>query len=166
MSPSCATSTTAPTMRFSASARSIAESMEEVVPATASVLISSVPERRHHVLGEPLELLLEFLRPDAFRPVNHEVLEPGIFGLDRLDAVDHLLGRTAEPGLLLHALRERGDFRGRAGRAPGAALLVGIAHESEWREPLVALVMRRLDAPHRLGLRAREIHARAPDHVL
>src|SRR6185369_7510742 len=131
-------------MRCSASARSIAESIAEVVLATASVLISSVPERRHHVLGEPLELPLEFLRADAFRPMDHEVLEPGIFRLDRLDAVDDVLRRAAEPGLLLHALRERRDFRGRAGRAPGAALLVGIAHETERREPLVALIMRRL----------------------
>src|SRR4051812_35938266 len=115
ISPFCAISTTAPTMRCSASARSIAESIVAVVPATASVLISSVPECRHHVFGEPLELLLEFLRADAFRPMDHEVLEPGIFRLDRLDAVDHMPRRAAEPCLLLHAFGERRDFRGRAG---------------------------------------------------
>src|SRR2546423_14839824 len=152
MCPFCATSTTAPTMRFSASARSIAESMADVAPAMASVLISSVPECRHHVLGEPAKLFLEFFRADAFGPMDHEVLEPGILGLDRLDAVDHVPGRAAEPRLLLDALRESRDLGGRTGRPPGAALLVGIAYETERREPLVAFVMRRLDLAHRLGL--------------
>ena len=91
---------------------------------------------------------------------------PGIFRLDRLDALDDVLRRAAEPGLLRHAVGERGDLRGRAGRAPGAALLVGVAHEAERREPLVALVMRRLDPAHRLGLDVGEIKPRAPDHVL
>src|SRR3954471_8153657 len=132
MSPSCATSTTAPTMRLSPSARSIAESIADVVlEIAATVLMSSALERRHHVLCEPLELLLEFLRADAFRPMDHEMLEPGIFRLDRLDAVDHLLRRPAEPCLLLYAFRERRDFCGRAGRSPGTALFIGIAHEPE-----------------------------------
>src|SRR5882724_3131635 len=114
-------------------------------------------ERRHHVLGEPAQLLLEFLRPDAFGPVDHEVLEAGIFRLDRLDALDDVLRRAAEPGLLLHAFRQCRDLRRRAGRTPGAALLVGIAYEAERREPLVALVMRRLDPAHRLHFAVGEI---------
>src|SRR3954454_11080081 len=43
-------------------------------------------ERRHHVLGEPAELLLELGWAQALSPVNHEVLEARIFRLDRLDA--------------------------------------------------------------------------------
>src|SRR4051812_42864997 len=109
-------------MRLSASARSIAESIADVVSATASVLISSIPECRHDVLGEPLELLLEFLRPDTLGPMDHEVLEAWIFRLDRLDAVDHLLRWAAEPRLLLYAFGERRNFRRRAGRPPSAAL--------------------------------------------
>src|SRR4051812_37156039 len=127
-------------MRASPSARSIAESIAHVVPEiAATVLMSAALECRHHIFGEPPELLLEFFGADALSPVNHEVFEPGIFRLDRLDPVDHLLRRPAEPGLLLHALGERRDFCRRAGRTPGAALLVGIAHEPEWCEPLVAL---------------------------
>ena len=53
-------------------------------------------------------------------------------------------------------------MRRRAGRAPGAALLVGIAHEPERREPLVALVMRRLDAADRLLPGCRRDRARRP----
>src|SRR6186997_1627981 len=109
-----------------------------------------VLERRHHVLGEPAKLLLEFLRADALGPMDHEVLEAGILRLDRLDALDHVLGRSAEPGLLRDTLGERGDFCGRTRRSPRAAVLVGVTHEAERREPFVALVMRRLDAAHRL----------------
>src|SRR3954452_10951018 len=108
-------------------------------------------ERRHHVLREPAELLLELGRAQAFRPVNHEVLEARIFRLDRLDALDDVLGRSAEPGLLRDAVGKLGRARRRARRAPGAALLVGVAHETERREPLVAFVMGRLDLAHRLG---------------
>src|SRR6185312_3238392 len=121
---------------------------------------------RHHVLGEPAELLLELLGRDAFGPVDHEMLEAGIFGGDGFDAVDDLLGRAAEPRLLLDAVLEAGRARRRAGRAPCPALLVGVAHEAEGREPLVALVMRRLDAAHRLLLALGEIYPGAPDHIL
>src|SRR5258707_11724724 len=123
-------------------------------------------ERWHYVLGEPAQLLLEFLRPDALRPVDHEVLEAGIFGRDRLDAVDHVAGRAAEPRLLGDAVGERGRARRRPGRAPGAALLVGVAHEAERREPLVALVVRGLDLARRFRFAVGEIDAGTPDHVL
>src|SRR5437763_16498750 len=105
------------------------------------MLMSTVLECRHHILGEPLELFLEFLRADALGPMDHEVFQPRIFRLDRLDAVNDVLRRAAEPGFLLYAFGERRDFCGRAGRTPGAALLVGIADEPERWEPFVALVI-------------------------
>src|SRR6185295_6294283 len=130
-------------------------------------LLTSAPlERRHHVLGEPGELILEVLRAHALGPVDHEVLEARILRLDRLDAVDHVLRGAAEPCLLRDALGERRDFGWRAGRAPGAALFVGVAHEAERREPFVALVVRGLDRAHRFGLTCAEADARTPDHVL
>ena len=58
------------------------------------------------------------------------------------------------------------SLRRRARRAPGAPVLVGVPHEAEWREPLVALVVRRLDTTDRLLLGAGEIEAGAPDHIL
>src|SRR5262249_61970221 len=121
-------------------------------------------KRRHHVLSEPAELLLELPRRDAFRPVNHEVLEARIFRLDRLDAVDDMLRRAAEPRLLVYAVLEIGRARGGARRAPRAALLVRVAHEAEGRAPFVALVVRGLGAPDRLRLAVGEIDARAPHH--
>src|ERR1700741_2106366 len=98
-------------------------------------------EGRHHLLGEQAQLLLELRRRQSLGPVDHEGLEPWILGFDRPDAVDDLAGRPAEPRLLLDALADRGDRGRRARGAPGAALLVGVAHETERREPLVALVM-------------------------
>src|SRR6266478_3491152 len=82
-----------------------------------------------------------------------------------LASIDDRGRRAAEPGLLLHAVADRGDRRRCARRAPGAALIVGIAHEAEGREPLVALVMRRLDALDRLLLAAGEVQTGAPDHI-
>src|SRR5215472_2904861 len=125
-----------------------------------------LPERRHYVLSEPAELLLELLGRDALGPVNHEVLEARVLCLDRFDALDHKLGRAAEPGLLLDAVLEARRARGRARGAPGAALLVGVAHEAEGREPFVALVVRGLDPADRFLLGIGEIDAGAPDHVL
>src|SRR5580704_7913212 len=98
--------------------------------------------------------------------MDHEILEAGIFGFDRLDTLDHLLGSTAEPRLLLHPLAQGRDARRRAGAAPGATVLVGVADKAERREPFVALVMRRFEAADRLFLAVGEIDAGAPDHVL
>src|SRR5215510_15457450 len=123
-------------------------------------------ERGHHVAREPAELFLELLDRQALRPVDHEVLEPGVLRRDRLDAVDHVRRRTAEPRLLLDPVGERGCARRRARRAPRAPLLVGVAHEAERREPLVALVVRRLHAALGLLGRVGEIQAGAPDDVL
>src|SRR2546422_9182978 len=95
-------------------------------------------ERRHHLAREPAELLLELLGREALRPVDHEVLESGILRLDGLDPLDDVRRRAAEPGLLLDAVGERRHARGRARRAPRAAVLVRVAHEAERREPLVA----------------------------
>src|SRR5262245_12062330 len=105
--------------------------MRRTVIATRLTFALTPLERRHHVLGEPAQLLLEFLGRKPFGPMDHEVLEAGIFRRDRLDAVDHLVGPAAEPGLLRNAVFERWGARGRAGRAPGPALLVGVAHEAE-----------------------------------
>ena len=74
--------------------------------------------------------------------------------------------RAAEPGLLRDPVAQRGHPRRRAGRAPGAAVLVGVAHEAERREPLVALVVRGLELADRFLLAVREVDAGAPDHVL
>src|SRR5262245_22069526 len=98
--------------------------------------------------------------------MDHEALEPGILVRDRFDAIDDLRGRAAEPGLLLDAITQRRDPRGRAGRAPGASLLVGIAYEAERREPLVAFVVRRLEPADGFLPAWREVDAGAPDHVL
>src|SRR6266850_86760 len=126
----------------------------------------SAPKRRHHLAREPAQLLLELLRRQALGPVDHEVLEPRILRLDRFDSFDDVSGRPAEPRLLRDAVGEIRHARGRAGRAPGAAVLVGVAHEAERREPLVALVVRGLDAPLGLLARVGEIDAGAPDDVL
>ena len=44
--------------------------------------LASTTKRRHHVLGEPAQLLLEFLGRQTFGPVDHEILKPRIFRLD------------------------------------------------------------------------------------
>src|SRR5712664_3990548 len=126
----------------------------------------STRERGHHLAREPAQLFLELLGRQALGPMDHEVLEPRIFRLDRLDAFDDVRGRAAEPRLLRDAVGEIGHARGSARRPPRAALLVGVAHEAERREPLVALVVRRLELADGLLLAAREIDAGAPDHVL
>src|SRR5258708_16263228 len=84
----------------------------------ARTVLSS--EGRHHVLGEPAQLLLELLGRDAFRPVDHEMLEPRIFRRDGLDAVDDLLARAAEARLALDAVPRARRPRRRPGRAPGS----------------------------------------------
>lgn len=116
---------------------------------------SRFPERRHDIAREPTQLVLELGRRQSFGPVDHEILEPGVLGFDRLDPLDDLGRRATEPSLLLHAVADRGDRRRRARSAPSAALLIGIAYEPERREPLVALVMCRLDTADRLLLAAR-----------
>src|SRR5229473_3237117 len=92
----------------------------------------SMSESRHHVLGEPAQLLLEFLRGEALGPVDHEIFKPGIFGFDRFDAVDDLRWRTAEPGFLIDAVAQGGHPCRRPRRPPGSPVLIGVAHEPEW----------------------------------
>src|SRR5262245_24000208 len=123
-------------------------------------------ERGHHVLGEPAELVLELRGREAFGPVDHEGLEARILVGDRPDAVDHVARRAAEPRLLRDAVAQRRHPCRRAGRAPGAAVLVSVADEAERREPLVALVVRRLDPANGFLLAVGEVEAGAPDHVL
>src|SRR5215831_15117283 len=93
-------------------------------------------ERGHHVAREPAELFLELLDRQTLRPVDHEVLEPRILRRDRLDAVDHVRRRTAEPRLLLDPVGERGCARRRARRAPRAPLLM--SSPSSFRCPYLA----------------------------
>src|SRR5215467_16063593 len=123
-------------------------------------------ERGHHVAREPAKLLLELLRGESLGPMDHEVLEPRILRRDRLHPVDHVRRRAAEPRFLLDSVGERRRARGGARRAPRAPLLVGVAHEAERREPLVALVVRRLDLALGLFGRVGQIEPGAPDHVL
>src|SRR6266851_5331898 len=128
--------------------------------------MAALAERRHHILGEPAQLFLEFLGRDAFCPMDHEMLEAGISRRDRFDAVDHLSGWAAEPRLLRDAVAQGRHPRRCARHAPAAPRLVGIAHEAERREPFVALVMRWFDAAHRLRLAVGEEYAGALDDIL
>src|SRR4030095_10604249 len=66
-------------------------------------------ERRHHVACEPGELLLELLRPHALRPVDHHLVEARVLLLEVANAFDHVLGRAAEPRLLVHAVAGAGN---------------------------------------------------------
>src|SRR5262245_42145338 len=146
-------------------------SIQGVADARVNVLDSILPspavrECRHHVLREPSELVRELTHVQALGPMDHEVLEARVLGLDRLDALDDMGRRPAEPGLLLDAVGQRRRARRGARRAPRPSLLVGVAHEPERREPLVPLVVRRLDPALRLFRRVCQIEPRAPDHVL
>src|SRR5262245_51732542 len=123
-------------------------------------------EGRHHLASEPGELLGEFSERQALGEMDHVVLEARVARLDRLDPLDHVGGRAAEPRLLLDAVAQEGRPRGRPGRAPGAAVLVGVAHESERGEPLVALVVGGLHAARRLCRRVGQVEPGAPDDVL
>src|SRR5690348_3345308 len=129
---------------------------------------SSVAPREggHHVAREPAQLLLELCRREALGPVDHALVQTRIPALDLANGLDHLGGPSHEPRLLLHALAQGRHARGRARGAPRAALLVRVAHESERSEPLVALVVRGLEAADRLLARVGEVEAHAPAEVL
>src|SRR5215471_16361931 len=105
------------------------------------VLFLATLERRHHVFGKPAQLFFRFRRREPLGPVNHETVEPRIFGFDRFDPGNDIGRRPAKPGLLLYTVLEGWGARGRARRTPGPALLICITHEPEWREPFEALVM-------------------------
>src|SRR4051812_40593715 len=53
---------------------------------------SAARERGHDVAREPAQLLVELLRAEPFRPMDHEIFEAGILRLDRLDAFDDVRG--------------------------------------------------------------------------
>src|SRR5438105_15303004 len=73
---------------------------DEKIPGRGTLLL----ERRHHVPREPPQLLLELLGRQTLGPVDHEVLEPRVLRLDRLDPLDDVRWRAAEPRLLLDPL--------------------------------------------------------------
>src|SRR5216684_6333713 len=50
-------------------------------------------QRGHDLAREPAQLLHELLGREPLGPVDHEVLEPGILGLDGADALDDVGGR-------------------------------------------------------------------------
>src|SRR4029453_16863695 len=127
---------------------------------------ASAAKRGHDVPREPAQLLLELFGREPLGPVDHEVFETRILGLDRLDALDDVLRRATEPRLLLDTVGQGRDARRGARRAPRAPLLVGVAHEAERREPLVALIVGGLDTPLGLLRRVGQKEAGAPDHVL
>src|SRR6266481_9912261 len=97
--------------------------------------------------------------------MDHEVFEPRIFVSHRLDAVDDMARRAAEPRLLRNAVAQRRHAGRRSGRAPGAPVLVGVAHEPEWRKPLEAFVVRRLEPADGFLLGVGKVYAGSPDHV-
>ena len=61
--------------------------------------------------------------------------------------------------------RNEGTRAGAPGHTPGAPVLVGVAHETERREPLEALAVRGLESEW-LPLRCLRGTHRLPDHVL
>ena len=87
---------------------------------------SSMLERGHYVAGEPAELLLKLRGGKAFCPMDAKIFQPRVFCLDGLDAVDHLLSRSAKPGLLFQAIAKGGNARRRAACTPGAAMLIRV----------------------------------------
>ena len=120
-------------------------------------------EGGHHVPREPAELLLELGGRDALGPVDHASGRgPDSFASTR--GSSRSPARAARPATPSASTPSRrvGSARGRARRAPRAALLVGVAHEAERREPLVALVVGRLDAADRLLARVGQVEARRP----
>jgi len=107
---------------------------------------ASAAEGRHRVPGEPAQLLLELLGREALGPVDHEVFQARTLGLDRHDALDHMLRWPAKTTPSAGCRRRvSGGGRGLL-TCPCAPLLAGVAHEPEGREPLVTLVVRGLDA--------------------
>src|SRR6266404_764577 len=138
----------------------------EYTPYPYNCRARSASKRGHDLTRKPAQLLLELLGRETLGPVDHEVLEPRILRLDRLDALDHVRGRAAEPRLLRDTVGEVRHPRGGARRAPRAPVFVGVAHEAERREPLVPLVVRRLDTPLGFCRGVGKIDPGAPDDVL
>src|SRR6185436_17097699 len=107
----------------------------------------ALAEGGHDLAGKPAELFLELLGPHALGPVDHHLVEARVGVLEVANALDDVLGRPAQPRSLLDAVADTGNARGRARRAPRAPVGVRVAHEAEWREPLVALDVIRFHAP-------------------
>ena len=98
--------------------------------------------------------------------MNHKTVETRIFCFDRFDAANNLARRSAEPGFLIDAVAQRRGAGGRARRAPGSTLLVGVTHKAERREPFKPFVVRRLKPADRFLATVGKIDAGAPNHVL
>src|SRR5262249_55184110 len=73
---------------------------------------------------------------------------------------------AAEPSFLIDAVAQRRGAGRRARRAPGPALLVGIAHEAERREPFEPFVVRGLKPANSFLAAIGQIDAGTPNHVL
>src|SRR5262245_60789629 len=97
--------------------------------------------------------------------MEHEVFEPRIFISHRLDAVDNVGRWAAEPRLLRDTVAQRGNAGRRSGHAPGAPVLVGVAHEPEWRKPLEAFIVRGLEPAHSFLFGVGKVYAGSPDHI-
>src|SRR5262245_34525078 len=97
--------------------------------------------------------------------MEHEVFEPRIFISHRLDAVDSVGRWAAEPRLLRDTVAQRGNAGRRSGHAPGAPVLVGVAHEPEWRKPLEAFIVRGLEPAHSFLFGVGKVYAGSPDHI-
>ena len=91
---------------------------------------------------------------------------PGYSDSSSRKTVDDRRRRTDQPCFLTHAFFD-GRHAGRcARRAPRSALLVGVAHEAEWRKPLVALVVIGTHSVDGFLQRIGQIQPGAPGQVL
>src|SRR6516165_3413996 len=127
---------------------------------------SPADEGRHDVAPEPPELFQERGRPHPFGPMQHELVEAWVLRLVLSDQGDAVGGRSHHPGLLLDALPDRRRPGWRPRRAPGAAFGVRVADEPEGGEPLVPLVVGRLDLPDGRLSALRHVEAETEAQVL
>src|SRR5262249_18176869 len=82
-----------------------------------------------------------------------------------LQAADDRRRRPNEPRFLPNAFLQLRHSDGRSWRTPRTTVLVGIAHKSEWREPLVALIVERPDSLDAFFDRRRQVQSAAPRQV-
>jgi len=91
---------------------------------------------------------------------------PRIFVSHRLDAVDHMARWAAETTPFA---QRRRAANGTPDGAPGVPKVRPcsscVAHEPEWRKPLEAFVVRRLEPADGFLLGVGKVYAGSPDHV-